>query len=180
VTTGIVSGLNRTITAPSGFSISGAVQTDAAINPGNSGGPLLDAGGRVIGVNSQIATQSGSNSGVGFAIPVDQVKKVMPVLEKGQKVQHAYLGVSVGDATSGSGAVLAAVQSGGPAAGAGLKAGDTVTAIDGTGVSGADALTSAVNSHQPGDQITLSYVRGGAKHDATVKLGTRPARAPTG
>jgi S1-C subfamily serine protease len=77
VTTGIVSGLNRTIQAPNGFSISGAIQTDAAINPGNSGGPLLDGQGRVIGVNSQIASQSGSNSGVGFAVPVDQVKRVV-------------------------------------------------------------------------------------------------------
>ena len=94
VTSGIVSALGRTIQAPNGFSISGAVQTDAAINPGNSGGPLLDDQGRVIGVNSQIRTNGGSdqNSGVGFAVPVDAVKRAIPVLEKGKDVAHAYLG----------------------------------------------------------------------------------------
>ena len=86
MTSGIVSALGRTIQAPNGFSISGAVQTDAAINPGNSGGPLLDAEGRVIGVNSQIPTNGGSdqNTGVGFAVPVDAVKRAMPALERGQ------------------------------------------------------------------------------------------------
>src|SRR5919206_290951 len=92
----VVSALGRPIRAPNGFTIAGAVQTDAAINPGNSGGPLLDAQGRVIGVNSQIATESGSNSGVGFAIPVNQVKRVVGYLEKGQRVPHAYLGVASG------------------------------------------------------------------------------------
>ncbi len=98
VTTGIVSSLGRTIEAPNGFPIANAVQTDAAINPGNSGGPLLDGNGRVIGVNSQIKSGSGANSGVGFAVPVATVKFVVPQIENGGKVERAYLGVSNGDA----------------------------------------------------------------------------------
>ena len=94
VTTGIVSSLGRTIEAPNGFPIADAIQTDAAINPGNSGGPLLDGNGRVIGVNSQIKSGSGSNSGVGFAVPVATVKFVVPQIQNGGKVERAYLGVS--------------------------------------------------------------------------------------
>ena len=110
-----MSALGRTIQAPNGFSISGAVQTDAAINPGNSGGPLLDESGRVIGVNSQIRTNGGDqNSGVGFAVPVDAVKRAIPVLEKGKDVPHAYLGISSGVANEG-GAAVRSVISGGPA-----------------------------------------------------------------
>src|SRR3954468_20824937 len=122
VTSGIVSALGRTIQAPNGFSISNAVQTDAAINPGNSGGPLLDTEGRVIGVNSQIQTNGGSdqNSGVGFAVPVDAIKRALPALENGDDVQHAYLGVSTQTATS-AGAAIADVVGNSPAAKAGLR-----------------------------------------------------------
>src|SRR4051794_6032203 len=148
VTSGIVSALNRTIQAPNGFSISGAIQTDAAINPGNSGGPLLDAQGRVIGVNSQIASQSGSNSGVGFAIPVDQVRRVIPFLEKGQQVPHAYLGVRSGDTPTG-GAQVGGVVAGGPADKGGLRVGDRVVSIGGQPVRGADDLSAAVNDRKP-------------------------------
>src|ERR687896_567169 len=116
VTSGIVSSLGRTITAPNGFSISGAIQTDAAINPGNSGGPLLDGEGRVIGVNSQIRTDGGDdNSGVGFAVPVDEVKRVVPALERGDEVERAYLGVSMRDTPDG-GAAVGDVVPDGPAA----------------------------------------------------------------
>ena len=102
VTYGIVSALGRTIEAPNGFSISGAIQTDAAINPGNSGGPLLDEQGRVIGVNSQIRTDGGNaNSGVGFAVPVDEIKRSLPALEKGDDPERAFLGVSSGAAAEG-------------------------------------------------------------------------------
>src|SRR6478736_8441094 len=94
VTTGIVSSLGRTIEAPNGYPIANAVQTDAAINPGNSGGPLLDGNGRVIGVNSQIKSGSGSNSGVGFAVPVATIQFVVPQIQSGGKVVRAYLGVS--------------------------------------------------------------------------------------
>ena len=102
VTSGIVSALGRTIEAPNGFSISGAIQTDAAINPGNSGGPLLDEQGRVIGVNSQIRTGGGNaNSGVGFAVPVDEIKRSLPALEKGEDPERAFLGVSSGQRRGG-------------------------------------------------------------------------------
>src|SRR5918998_2084754 len=113
VTSGIVSALGRTITAPNGFSISNAVQTDAAINPGNSGGPLLDGEGRVIGVNSQIRTEGGDdNSGVGFAVPVDEIRRVVPALERGDEVERAYLGVRMGDAPAGGAAVGDVVPNG--------------------------------------------------------------------
>ena len=92
VTTGIVSALQRQIQAPNGFSISNVIQTDAAINPGNSGGPLIDGAGQVIGINSQIASQSGGNVGIGFAVPINTAADVVPQLENGGKVQHAYLG----------------------------------------------------------------------------------------
>jgi putative serine protease PepD len=176
VTSGIVSGLNRTIQAPSGFSISGAVQTDAAINPGNSGGPLLDAQGRVIGVNSQIATESGSNSGVGFAIPIDQVKRIFPVLEKGQKVQHAYLGVATGDAPSGGAQVGQLVQ-GGPAAKSGIQQGDRIIQIDGEPIHGSDDLSASVNSRQPGEKVPVVVERNGQRRTLTVTLGTQPQNA---
>jgi S1-C subfamily serine protease len=178
VTTGIVSGLNRTIQAPNGFSISGAIQTDAAINPGNSGGPLLDANGNVIGVNSQIATQSGSNSGVGFAVPVDQVKRVVPYLERGAKVPHAYLGVSTGQTPAG-GALVGAAVAGGPADKAGIRQGDRIVQIGGQPVHNPDDLAATVNDHKPGEKIDVQFDRGGQRRTLTVTLGTQPAQ-PSG
>ena len=121
VTSGIVSSLGRTITAPNDFPIADAIQTDAAINPGNSGGPLLDGNGRVIGVNSQIKSGSGSNSGVGFAVPVSTVKFVVPQIENGGKVERAYLGIRNGDTSDLSGALVGGVVAGGPAEKAGLQ-----------------------------------------------------------
>jgi S1-C subfamily serine protease len=174
VTSGIVSALDRTIQAPNGFSISGAIQTDAAINPGNSGGPLLDAHGRVIGVNSQIASQSGSNSGVGFAIPVDQVKRVIPFLEKGDNVPHAYLGVRSGDTPTG-GAQVGAVVPGGPADKGGIRAGDRVVSIGGQPVRGADDLSAAVNDRKPGEKVDVVVERSGQRRTLTVTLGTQPS-----
>jgi putative serine protease PepD len=174
VTTGIVSALDRTINAPNNFTISGAIQTDAAINHGNSGGPLLDAGGHVIGINAQIESDSGGNDGVGFSIPSSMVQRVAQQLVSGGKVAHAYLGVQLGDATSGAGATVGQVAGGGPAATAGLRSGDVVTAIDGRAVGSADALVNAVDGHKPGDQVTLKVRRGGTTSDIAVKLGTRP------
>jgi S1-C subfamily serine protease len=173
VTAGIVSALGRTIQAPNGFSISNAVQTDAAINPGNSGGPLLDAQGRVIGVNAQIATDTGDNSGVGFAVPVDEVKRALPALKRGDDVQRAYLGVRNGDAPQG-GAVLGAVVEGGPADRGGLREGDRIVEIDGQAVRGSDDVSTTVNSHRPGDEIRVVVVRDGERRTLTVTLGTQP------
>ena len=175
LTSGIVSALNRTITAPNNFSISGAIQTDAAINHGNSGGPLFNASGQVIGVNAQIESDGGGNEGVGFAIPSNAVKNVANTLIAGKTVQHAYLGVTVGDSTSGSGAAIESVKSGTPADSAGMKAGDVVTAIDGVTVDNADDLTAKISAHQPGDKVTLTVTRNGATKTIDVTLGTRPS-----
>src|SRR3954447_22159254 len=174
LTTGVVSALDRTIDAPNNFTISGAIQTDAAINHGNSGGPLLDAAGHVVGINSQIESDSGGNDGIGFAVPSTMVQRVAQQLISGGKVAHAYLGVQLSDATSGAGASICQIAGGGPASDAGLRTGDVVTAIDGKAIGGADALVNAVDAHKPGDQVTLTVRRGGDTSQIKVKLGTRP------
>ncbi|HET6506232.1 MAG TPA: trypsin-like peptidase domain-containing protein [Baekduia sp.] len=170
LTNGIVSALDRTITSPSGATIGGAIQTDAAINHGNSGGPLLNSDGQVIGVNAQIESDSNGNTGVGFAIPSNTVRTVAAALIAGQTVEHPQLGVQIEDGNNG-GVQVAAVSAGGAAAKAGLKAGDTITAIDGQAVSGSDALASLISSRQPGDQLKVTYTRDGSSHTLTVKLG---------
>ena len=132
-TAGIVSGVGRSIEAPDGFQIDDAIQTDAPINPGNSGGPLLDARGRVVGVNSQIATAGGGgNVGIGFAVPANTVREVLPRLSRGESIERPYLGVTTSLAPRG--AEVQAIQPGGPAAGADLRAGDVIVAIDGESV----------------------------------------------
>jgi S1-C subfamily serine protease len=180
VTSGIVSALGRTITAPNGFSISGAVQTDAAINPGNSGGPLLDAQGRVIGVNSQIQTNGGSdqNSGVGFAVPVDAIRRALPSLESGKDVQHAYLGVSTQAAAAG-GATINEVVADGPSAKAGLKRGDRIVTIAGSDVREPDDVAAAVNARKPGDKVVVVVERGGERRTLNVTLGAQPRKVST-
>jgi putative serine protease PepD len=176
MTAGIVSAINRTITAPNNFSISGAIQTDAAINHGNSGGPLIDvATNTVIGVNAQIESDSNDNAGVGFAVPIDAAKSVASTLIAGGTVKHSYLGVTVADATSGSGARIGCVVSGGPADSAGLKAGDVITAVDGQSISGADALTANLGSRVPGAKVTMTIDRNGSTKSIQVTLGTRPS-----
>src|SRR3954447_6250371 len=140
VTSGIVSALGRDIQAPNGFTISGVIQTDAAINPGNSGGPLLDEHGRVIGIDSQIATNGGdSNSGVGFAVPIDIVKNVVPQLKADGKIDRAWLGVSTADAAPRDGALVRQVT-GAPARNGGLRAGDNITEFDGRTITSASDL----------------------------------------
>jgi S1-C subfamily serine protease len=179
VTSGIVSALGRTIQAPNGFSISGAVQTDAAINPGNSGGPLLDGQGRVIGVNAQIRTEGDSdNSGVGFAVPVDEVKRVLPALERGEEVKRAFLGISSGPAPDG-GAAVGAVVPGGPADRGGLREGDRIVEIAGTPVRDPDDVSTAVNARRPGDEVRVVVERGGERRTLTVTLGTQPEQVRT-
>jgi putative serine protease PepD len=175
MTAGIVSAVDRTITAPNNYSISGAIQTDAAINHGNSGGPLLDASGDVIGVNAQIESNSNDNAGVGFAIPIDSVKSVATTIVSGGKVQHAYLGVQIGDTPDDTGAQVSRVVSGSPADKAGLQAGDIVTAIDGKSISTADDLTALVATYKPGDKATLTLKRGSATKTVELTFGQRPS-----
>ena len=174
VTTGIISALDREIQSPNGFPISGVLQTDAAINPGNSGGPLLDAEGRVIGVNSQIASSSRQSSGVGFAIAVDTVKQVVPQLIKGGDLQRAYLGVSSVEQPGESGAVVAAISPQGPAASTELQPGDKITAIGDTQVKTPSDLSTAVLQSKPGEHVTLKVDRNGQQRTIDVTLGQRP------
>jgi putative serine protease PepD len=184
-TEGIISGLGRRIQAPNGFEIDQAIQTDAPINPGNSGGPLLDDSGRVIGVNSQIETGGGTSSGnvgIGFAVPSNTVRSVVPILEQGKNVEHAYLGVqAAADNTLGvapAGAEIADVTAGGPAEAAGLQPGDIITAIDGKPIDSFDQVSAIVNAHKVGDSIDVRVSRGGGERSFHVKLGTRPNSTP--
>jgi putative serine protease PepD len=180
LTTGVISALGRSITAPNNFPIDNAVQTDAAINPGNSGGPLLDAGGRVVGVNAQIATNTGANDGVGFAIPIDTAKQVVPQLKTGKAITRPYLGVSTSDATTGTGAVVQRVVAGGPADDAGLRAGDRILAVGGRTVSQSADVAATISTRKPGEEIAVRVRRGGSERTITVKLGTRPDAATPG
>ncbi len=173
VTAGIVSALHREMTAPNNFTITDSIQTDAAINHGNSGGPLLDLNGNVIGVTSQIESDSGGNDGVGFAIPSDTVKSIVSQLVSTGGVEHAYLGVAV--ATGANGVRLTEVRSGTPADKAGLQTGDVITAIDGTKVSHAAELSSAIDARHPGDAVHLTFTRDGKTKTATVTLANRPS-----
>ena len=175
VTSGIVSALGRTIESTNGYSIPGTIQTDAAINHGNSGGPLFNLRGQVIGVNSQIESESGGNTGVGFAIPSNTVRSVVDQLIAGDQVEHAYLGVSLQATTDSGGAEIGSVTNGSPAAKAGLEAGDVVTAFDGDTIDSADALSAAVSSKSPGDRASVTYTRNGESHTVQVTLGTRPS-----
>jgi putative serine protease PepD len=180
LSTGVVSGLDRTISAPNGFTVAHAIQTDAALNPGNSGGPVLDAGGNVIGIVDQIATNgtSQTSSGVGFAVPIDLVKHELAQLEAGKTIRHAYLGVATSTADSAApGALVQSVTRGGPAASAGLRSGDVVTAIGSTAIHGTNDLVAAIATHQPGDRVQLTVRRGSRTVELTATLGTQPTRA---
>ena len=202
VTRGIVSALQREIQAPNDFTIDKVIQTDAAINQGNSGGPLLNAEGEVIGVNTQIATAgSEGNVGIGFAVPVNTVKKVVGELIASGRVDHAYLGVTMADLNEQiarlfdlpeKGVLIATVQPDSPADRAGLRGGDTnvvvegtsyvlggdvVLEVDGREIATADQLRSAVTEREPGDELKLRVLREGAEEDVTVKLGRQPTDA---
>ena len=200
ITAGIVSALQRKITGPNGFTIDHVVQTDAAINPGNSGGPLIDAHGRVIGINAQIATgdTGGDTSiGIGFAVPIDTAKAELATLERGRTVAHPFLGVdavtvdgalahAIGLPAGRHGALVERVRANSPAARAGLRGGDVPTeagvvlggdvivSLDGRPIGSSGALAQAVASHRAGQAVTLGYLRAGAHHTARVTLGTRP------
>jgi putative serine protease PepD len=181
VTSGIVSALDREIQSPNGFPISGVVQTDAAINPGNSGGPLLDGEGRVIGVNSQIATNGTSaNSGVGFAVPIDTVKQVVPQLERDGNIDRPYLGVSTSEAPPRDGALVRTVTPGGPAAKAGLQPGDLIVQLDGKPIRTPSNLGQSVLTRKPGDTVEVVVQRNGDSRTLRVTLGARPDQALMG
>jgi S1-C subfamily serine protease len=197
VTTGIISAIQRQITAPNGFSIDNVIQTDAAINPGNSGGPLLDAGGRVIGINSQIATGGSNGSvGIGFAVPINTAKEVVPQLKEDGEVERAFLGVTTAPVTPQiaedlnlsreDGALVQDVVSGGPADEAGIRAGrtetteglvaggDLIVEVDGEPVTDPEDVGAAIADNEPGDTVEVGFLRGDELMSADVELGKRP------
>jgi S1-C subfamily serine protease len=178
MTAGIVSATSRTITAPNNFSITDAIQTDAAINHGNSGGPLIDtATNTVIGINDQIESDTNDNAGIGFAVPINASKTVARTLISGGTVKHAYVGVFIKSVTGG--AQITKITSGSPAAKAGLKTGDVITAFDGKTVTSADELTAAVSAAQAGEKVTVTVRRNGATKQLSLTLGVQPASAAT-
>jgi S1-C subfamily serine protease len=203
LTTGVVSALQRRIEAPSGFAIEDVIQTDAAINPGNSGGPLMDAEGRVIGINSQIATAAGSTGsvGIGFAVPVNTAKVVIPQLKKTGRVQRVWLGVQGRtideslaslDLPVDHGVLVESVNPGTPAAAAGLQGGgeqamvngeavkvggDIVDAMDGKPIRSMEELVAELGRRRPGDVVELAVLRDGKSTIVRCRLAERPARA---
>jgi S1-C subfamily serine protease len=203
MTSGIISAVGRTISSnSSSFSIPEVIQTDAAINPGNSGGPLLSRLGEVVGINSMILSDSGSSDGVGFAIPINIAKQVVPSLIAGREYEYAWLGISgtsltdeimeaMGLAPDTRGALIISVAQNGPAGRAGLRGsqgvltiagqevpygGDIITAIQEEPITDMDDLITYLVEHaRPGDQVTLNVIRSdGARENVTVTLGVRP------
>ena len=185
VTSGIISALNRPVASSDGGgndqTVFPAIQTDAAINPGNSGGPLVDLQGRVIGINSAIRSNGGLTSsdagsiGLGFAIPIDLAKNVSQQLVKGDKVQHARIGVTVGPAVAQDditaiGAEVKEVTKGSAGDDAGLEVGDVITAVNDTPIVSSNALVASIRGYQPGDTITVKYTRDGDEKTTKVKL----------
>jgi len=180
-TEGIVSAVGRSIQSPNGFAIDNVIQTDAPINPGNSGGPLLDDGGHVIGVNSQIATAGvAGNIGIGFAIPSNTVRQIAPQLEQGKTIARAWLGVTTMPAspTHPDGAQVALVVPGGPSARAGIREGDVIKRIAGRAVQSPEDVAGAIAGDKPGQQVTIVVERGGHTQTLHATLGKRPARIP--
>jgi len=209
LTTGVISAVQRHLQAPNGFTIDNVLQTDAPINPGNSGGPLLDASGRVIGINSQIETGSsgGGSVGIGFAVPINTAKGEIAQLEKGGTVRGAYLGLvslTIDGSLSAlnlpvkSGALVQSVQKGGPAERAGIKGGvsantesgalavggDIIVAIDGKKVESSEDVAGDIGAKRPGDTVNIELKRPnghGSYENRTVSatLGSRPDTAPS-
>jgi S1-C subfamily serine protease len=202
---GVISATDRSIESLTDFRIDGAIQTDASINPGNSGGPLLDAEGRVLGINQQIRTASGADEGVGFAVPVDAVSRSLDQLREDADVAYAFMGVTTQalypqladrlgiDAPSG--ALVARVVPDGPADQAGIEAGDqdlrfqgsdvtaggdVIVAVDGHEIVAEADLAEAVSEHSPGDTVVVEVLRDGSVEEIEVELGERPEQAPQG
>ena len=184
VTSGIVSALDRPVDtgAASGQgSVFPGIQTDAAINPGNSGGALVDLSGDVVGINTAIRTSGstvgtqGGSIGLGFAIPIDEARPIVAQLAEGETATHARIGVTVTDAVSTggvttTGAKVEVVSAGSAGDEAGLAKGDVITAVDGEPVTGSDSLVAMVRKYRPGDEVTVTYQRGGESEQATVTL----------
>jgi S1-C subfamily serine protease len=196
---GVVSAIDRSIDSLTNFSISGAIQTDAAINPGNSGGPLVDGEGKVIGVNQQIKSTSGGGEGVGFAVPIDAIKRSLDMLRKDGEARYAYLGVSSVtlfpqlvdrfNLHAEQGAWVQEVSAGGPAAEAGVRGGgdpvvfqaqeykpggDVITKVDGQAVEDSAELAERIAGFEPGAEVPLEVHRGGETRQVKVRLGERP------
>ena len=202
---GVVSALDRTIQSLTAFQIGNAIQTDAAINPGNSGGPLLSATGRVLGINSQIKSTSGGGEGVGFAVPVDTVRRSLRALRSTGRVDYGYLGVTSQPLypqlaerlglPSSRGALIVEIEDGSPADEAGLrtggakidfqgqedipKDGDVVVAVDGRRLTRTVDLADLISGHDAGDEVELTVIRNGKRRTVEVELGKRPERAPS-
>jgi S1-C subfamily serine protease len=196
LTTGVISGLQRPIRAQNGRPIEGAIQTDASINPGNSGGPLLDSHGRMIGINSQILSPSGASAGVGFAIPVNIAKRIVPQLIRNGEVRRPKLGISTRDVQSlanqvrmpvSEGVLILEVQPGGSAANAGLRGvvqtdegdielGDIIVGINGEKIGNNDDLYHALDKHEIGESVNVEIVRNGRRMNVPVRLMEAPAR----
>jgi serine protease Do len=185
VTVGVVSYKGRPLDLSGRRTPIDMIQTDAAINPGNSGGPLLDTAGEVIGINSLIITQGvPQSSGVGFAVPIDEVKQILPQLKEKGHVVRGWLGVQVQGMDEDlaksfglkdeHGALVSDVVSGSPAAKAGLKAGDVIVSADGRSVADGDALTHTVSSKAPGATMEIAAIRDGAEKNFTVHLDAFP------
>jgi putative serine protease PepD len=191
VTSGIVSAVGRTISAPNQFTIPNAIQTDAPINPGNSGGPLIDGSGHVIGLNDQIDTSNqnsqgqGSSSGVGFATPSNSDVRIAKQIISTGKAQNAYVGVSLNAQVQGGAAISTSSQAsqpivpGGPAAKAGLQPGDLITAVNGKQITSVNEFVGTIATFSPGDTVTLTVKRGGATKTVKLTLGAQPANAPS-
>ena len=203
---GIVSAMDRSVRSLTQFLIEGAIQTDASINPGNSGGPLLEAAGRVVGINQQIETESGASDGVGFAVPISAVRRSVAQLQEDGEAEYAYIGVSsqalypqLADKLgieADFGGLLSEIVPGGPADEAGLEAGDerlrfqaatyrtggdVILAVDGRKLVTPDDLASYISSFQPGEKVTLEVLReDGEREQIEVTLGRRPEDVQSG
>jgi S1-C subfamily serine protease len=188
MTTGIISALGREMTSESGRTLRGLIQTSAAINPGNSGGPLLDSAGRLIGMNSAIVSPSGAFAGIGFAIPVDEINRIVPQLIRHGKVVRPRIGVQIAPYPIAKqlgvdrGAVILKVLPDSPASEAGLQGtrrdrqgrihlGDVIVGFNGTPINNVDDLYAALEHHQAGDTVTLTVLRDGERQDVKVTLG---------
>lgn len=194
LTTGVISGLQRPIRARNGRPIEGAIQTDASINPGNSGGPLFDSHGRMIGINSQILSPSGASAGVGFAVPVNIAKRIVPELVRSGEIRRPKLGISTRDVETlknqvelpvSDGVLIWQIAPGGPAANAGLRGltqtengdveiGDVIVGIDNEKVGNTDELYRILNKHSLGDQVQVQILRNGRRTSVPVRLTETP------